>query len=137
MGIRCQLRRTINTMTSVEYGLLYGGELGWKIYPEKEEWVNGPVREWGPGGSVDWCSPLTWDKDSYSKAVDAAGSYGRASAKTNDELTLVPNCLTALPDDITANSLTMTEARINHFSKVCDPATCDACGGPNGNPGGA
>ena len=122
--MRCQLRRTIETMLSVEYALLFGGELGWRIYPQTERWPNGVVREWGRHGSVDWCSPLSIDFESYVKALDTSGSYGRERARTQDLVMFTANCLTALPDGIEADSIINTEPRILQFSRRFSREKC-------------
>ena len=111
--IRCQLDRNVLAMLSVHYALLYGKRAGWADMAGSFE--RGPIREWGRQGSVDMCSPFTWDKLAFQKAMETSGSFGRYSVQ--DNLLFKSNCLTEIPEaDIPKSSMTFTNPRILTFS---------------------
>ena len=113
--IHCQLERTVVALLSVHYALLYGTAAGWLDMAQGFE--RGPVREWGKAGSVDFCSPFTWDKESFDKAKSVGGSFGRYTPQ--DNLLFKSNCLTELPEaDVPKSSFTFTHERVAPFSKV-------------------
>jgi hypothetical protein len=113
--IRCQLERSVVAMLSVHYSLLYGQAAGWLDMAQGFE--HGPVREWGIEGSVDMCSPFTWDKHGFDKAQQLSGSFGRFAPQ--DHLLFLPSCLTQLPEpSIPQSSVTFTHTRIKLLSQI-------------------
>jgi hypothetical protein len=113
--IRCQLDRTVVAMLSVHYALLYGDVAGWLDMAQGFE--HGPVKEWGTKGSVDMCSPFTWDKEGFAKAQQVSGSFGRFAPQ--DAFLFQPGCLTELPGKaVPKSSLTFTHKRISMLSLV-------------------
>jgi hypothetical protein len=113
--IRCQVDRTVASMLSVHYALLYGKAAGWLDMAQGFD--RGPVREWGVGGSVDMCSPFTWEKEGFEKTQQISGSFGRF--KPQDDLLFTANCLTELPEEVVPkSSFTFTHRRVQVLSKA-------------------
>jgi hypothetical protein len=82
---------------------------------------HGPVREWGIEGSVDMCSPFTWDKPEhgFDKAQQLSGSFGRFAPHWQDQLLFLPSCLTQLPEaSIPQSSRTFMHDRIKLLSQI-------------------
>jgi hypothetical protein len=113
--MRCLLRRSAEAMLSVHYAVLYGTMLGFVDLPQKQNWENGPVQQFGVGEGADYCSPFTWDKEGFLTSIDLPGSIGRYEPQ--DQTYFEKSCLTELPADImNENSYEFQDQRIRRFA---------------------
>jgi hypothetical protein len=113
--MRCLLRRSAEAMLSVHYAVLYGTMLGFVDLPQKQNWENGPVQQFGIGEGADYCSPFTWDKEGFLTSIDLPGSIGRYEPQ--DQTYFEKSCLTELPADImNENSYEFQDQRIRRFA---------------------
>ena len=79
--LRCALSRSAEAFLAVHYAVMYGDKAGWLDLAGSMGWSHGPVREWGRAGSMDMCSPFTWDKVAFDLARATAGSNGKSQVE--------------------------------------------------------
>jgi hypothetical protein len=110
--VRCQLKRSIEGMTSIHYASIYGQTIGWEDIPDSRGYPR-PTAE-------EECSPLTWDAMVFEDATRTPGSLHRFHEQ---EMCLFhPNCLTSLP--FGKSSISLTNERIQFFSLAYSPTKC-------------
>lgn len=113
--IQCLLSRSAEAMLSVHYGMIYGEHQGFVGLPAERGFSQGGVKEWGPKGSTDMCSPFTWNQDHFRKSINTKGSIARY--RPLDQTYFEKNCLTYLdPEVIPAGSFVMANERMQFFS---------------------
>merc|ERR1711934_919987 len=86
-------------LLSIHTAMLFGTQSGWVDLPKKQNWLRGPLQAWGIDGSLDMCSPFTWDQAEFVTATEMPGSYGRntgLSSVENDDTYFANLCLSAL-----------------------------------------
>ena len=113
--LRCNLRRTAETLLMVHYALQFGTYAGFSDMPKMQKFAAVEQRE------PDTCSPLTWDSEWRDKSKELPGSFGREAYQ--DETVFGRQCLTSL--DLDRASATFTEQRILSFSSSFDGEVCN------------
>jgi len=112
-------------MISVHYAVVYGYDKGCVDQAVARSFPNGQVQhsQQDPTSQIgDYCSPFTWNKETFEAMADSKGSVARYLM--NDDLLFKSNCLTELPNDVSGDSFVFNNQRTKYFADEFNANKC-------------